>query len=532
MPSFDTGGSAAEELVYDWDMVMLFGMKGEDFHLRGCNKRTFVTSFGGFRTIQRNGRPDIVQNQATRFLHTDRCYMDARGNVNVTLHELRKRLAQASSEALKASCASDCAKEMRAVLEREYVQFTGSDEPCPAHVFSRLVVCSVVKRLQLACGLEAVMKYSSDNSKVIVCVRADRGDLEREADRLNYRLQLKNHPFEALDEETAAGEIDTATYYAKHERATLEECRGLLKRQCDSAEGGADQPMLDPGLFKRALHPEMLAKMRKMGHDSNFSSETGVYFAPYCDFQYGEDQAHMLPLYRHKRDRNDEPSIFSSVDRIRLVTSIIGRHINTESLRTSGMMLDYFPLHDYTVLNDLRKNWVFKKSIHPFPGGHSQPIGAVREYFGEKIGLYFAWLEHYAHALRTPAAAGILFFIMSTSVTDKTTRGVMLIAFGGLVSLWATYYTEGWKRRNAALNLWWGTADFESSEMARPEFVGPMRFSPVTDLPEIQHEDVKSLRRKMAVAFAVVFVMVIAAFFITVSIDLLPKRSPVRTAAP
>ena len=95
-----------------------------------------------------------------------------------------------------------------------------------------------------------------DNSKVIVCVRADRGDLEREADRLNYRLQLKNHPFGTLDEQAAAGEIDTATYYAEHESATLDECRGLLNRQCDSA----DQPMLDPGLFKRALHPEMLPK--------------------------------------------------------------------------------------------------------------------------------------------------------------------------------------------------------------------------------------------------------------------------------
>ena len=60
--------------------------------------------------------------------------------------------------------------------------------------------------------------------------------------------------------------------------------------------------------------------------------------------------------------------------------------------------------------------------------------------------------------------------------------------------------TEKWKRKNAVLNCEWGMANYESIESERPEFVGELRYSPVTDQPEVYYAIGSAVRRKMAMA--------------------------------
>ena len=40
-----------------------------------------------------------------------------------------------------------------------------------------------------------------------------------------------------------------------------------------------------------------------------------------------------------------------------------------------------------------------------------QPLDAVRDYYGVKIGLYFAWLGFYTNLLILPSAAGVFTFL-------------------------------------------------------------------------------------------------------------------------
>ena len=42
---------------------------------------------------------------------------------------------------------------------------------------------------------------------------------------------------------------------------------------------------------------------------------------------------------------------------------------------------------------------------------HYQPLDYIKEYFGVKIGLYFAWLGFYTHMLIFASVAGVLCFI-------------------------------------------------------------------------------------------------------------------------
>ena len=84
-------------------------------------------------------------------------------------------------------------------------------------------------------------------------MRADRNDLRMEADRQNYRLQLRNQPFERIAQD-AIGEVDAATLYQERDPGALAKCRAMLQTQCD----GVAKPELDPGLYRNGGHPAML----------------------------------------------------------------------------------------------------------------------------------------------------------------------------------------------------------------------------------------------------------------------------------
>lgn len=41
----------------------------------------------------------------------------------------------------------------------------------------------------------------------------------------------------------------------------------------------------------------------------------------------------------------------------------------------------------------------------------NQPLDLVNAYYGERVGIYFAWLGHYTKWLTLPAAVGMAVFI-------------------------------------------------------------------------------------------------------------------------
>uniref|UniRef100_A0A8B9RMD7 Anoctamin n=1 Tax=Astyanax mexicanus TaxID=7994 RepID=A0A8B9RMD7_ASTMX len=133
-----------------------------------------------------------------------------------------------------------------------------------------------------------------------------------------------------------------------------------------------------------------------------------------------------------------------------------------------------------------------------------QPIGLIRKYFGEKVGLYFAWLGVYTQMLIPAAIVGVIVFLYGCATVDDnipsmeicdernnitmcplcdracsywklteacgTARASHLfdntatVFFSIFMALWATMFMEHWKRRQMRLNYIWDLTGFEDEE--------------------------------------------------------------------
>ncbi|XP_064636071.1 anoctamin-7-like isoform X3 [Lineus longissimus] len=161
-----------------------------------------------------------------------------------------------------------------------------------------------------------------------------------------------------------------------------------------------------------------------------------------------------------------------------------------------------------------------------------QPLWRIRNYFGEKIGFYFAWSGQLITSLWIPTVFGICIFFYglylsikrniaqnsmavnttSTPLLNGTTPAPdelavvtfsdLLVAklseildvikesfdnvvtpwFSLIICLWGTIFLESWKRKNAVLAYEWDVDSFEYTEPDRAEFYGlKTRPDPVTN---------------------------------------------------
>ncbi len=110
--------------------------------------------------------------------------------------------------------------------------------------------------------------------------------------------------------------------------------------------------------------------------------------------------------------RLQESACFRSVDRMKLIHMIInyggpgGCGLDIYQLIKDNCVLAYGPLHDMVELRDLESLWV---TFFAWPW--EQPFDKVKNYFGEKIGLYFLWLGTYTAWLIPAAIVGFFVWI-------------------------------------------------------------------------------------------------------------------------
>ncbi|GJQ65674.1 hypothetical protein Trydic_g7762 [Trypoxylus dichotomus] len=170
-----------------------------------------------------------------------------------------------------------------------------------------------------------------------------------------------------------------------------------------------------------------------------------------------------------------------------------------------------YPLHD----GDLNQNGCMRKLLFEEWAAVSklvkyQPVDDIKDYFGVKFALYFAWLGFYTHMLIPASIVGLLcplygWFTYRTDILSKDICQLditmcplcdkvctfwklnegctysriahfidnpMTIFFAVFMSVWATIYLELWKRYSAEITHKWGLTGFDlQAEPPRPEYL-------------------------------------------------------------
>ncbi|XP_068195363.1 anoctamin-5b isoform X1 [Antennarius striatus] len=231
---------------------------------------------------------------------------------------------------------------------------------------------------------------------------------------------------------------------------------------------------------------------------------------------------------------NDKDTFFPPSTRNRIVFYILARcpyykegrkdrdKTGIKRLLSNGTYTSAFPLHDcrywkrarnaeceserYNLYNHWARFLCFYKV---------QPLNLIRKYYGEKIGIYFAWLGFYTEMLFFAAVMGVICFtygvlsyddnISSKEICDPNIGGSIVmcplcdkkcpfwklnstclsswqshlfdnegtIFFAIFMGIWVTLFLEFWKRRQARLEYEWDLVDFEEAQQQlqiRPEF--------------------------------------------------------------
>ncbi|XP_076812548.1 anoctamin-7-like isoform X1 [Clavelina lepadiformis] len=266
---------------------------------------------------------------------------------------------------------------------------------------------------------------------------------------------------------------------------------------------------------------------------------------------------------------SDHETYFSNTERARIAWEILQNtvygkkkraELGIERLLSENVFSAAFPLHDGdfkitdpvqdvdpTLLNlrqVLRKYWARWGVWYKY-----QPLDHIRSYFGEKIGIYFAWLGFYTSWLLPVSILGLIVFIVGAALIETNTpanevcssgkKFVMCprcdgcrmwylsstclmtklaylfdnggtVFFAVVMSFWAVFFLEFWKRKNAQLAHHWEVMDFEAEEeRPRPEYnarAPTMALNPVTGVMEPHFPPGQRLRR-IFTGFTILIIM-------------------------
>ncbi|KAI5095678.1 anoctamin-7 [Silurus meridionalis] len=276
----------------------------------------------------------------------------------------------------------------------------------------------------------------------------------------------------------------------------------------------------------------------------------------------------------------DQDNYFTNTQRQRIVYEVLARtvygkrkraEVGVARLLNEGAFKAAFPLHDgpfelpeYGISPDqlnrrqvLYHYWARWSKWYKY-----QPLDHIREYFGEKIALYFAWLGFYTVWLLPAAIVGTLVFVSGIMTMGSNNPAKEICESGGryrmcplcetceswnisdicpmakvgylfdhpgtvffsvFMSFWAVTFLEFWKRKNATLAHHWDCMDFhEEGEPLRPEFAATapaMEENPVTGVKEPYFPEKARLSRMLTGSMVIVIMLfVVMIFLVTVII--------------
>jgi hypothetical protein len=282
----------------------------------------------------------------------------------------------------------------------------------------------------------------------------------------------KKHSLTYMVLKMADAGLQTKMYYSiQHDEVYLK-IRAPMKRflkQCEFCK------------YRMACDPRAVANLLRIG---NQTGPEETHWGP-ISIETDGIQTEIEPyeyIYAPYREEFNDPekmlykkynkSILRGCDRIKLLKDILegqetdgGCDLNIYDLKKEGCILDFFPIHDEVELRDLESRWfVFWQKPK------DTPVGLVKDYFGEKIALFFGFLSWYTSWLFWASFFAFWSWV-DVAYNDDDPDVITAPLFAAFMSVWATLFLDSWRKQQKRLAMEWGTVDIVAEAQPRPAFL-------------------------------------------------------------
>lgn len=538
---------------YDMELVKRVGLKGK-----------LVASsdsiWGDDKANEKNPNVDAT----TRFMNLERGDKDAdkprmSSSESLSLHERRARFAESSSSTLKlpeigGQLANGKSNHSSPLLPMTEPGYDERECSCPRDFYQRAELNTSLFFEDCTRSIDFVLAYKINAHELTEAENAEK-----------RRVFQENLIHQGLEVEFSQKE---QIYFVKI-HAPLE----VLRRYAEILK--LRMPMKEiPGL----------SAVNRSTKSVYSSLKTVCQFFLrniYVDERFFPRRAHRFTAI-YSRDKEylfdiRQDCFFTTAVRSRIVEFILDRQrfpakrqndmaFGIERLVAEGVYCAAYPLHDGEINEEgtmrelLYTNWASVKKWYRY-----QPLDDIKEYFGVKIGLYFAWLGFYTYMLLLASIVGLICFLYSwislrnyVPVQDICLRSnanitmcplcdwcefwnlketcnyakitylidnPSTIFFAVFMSFWATLFLELWKRYSAEITHRWDLTGFDAHEehprpqyLARLEHIEPTRTDYVTNMKE---PTVPFWRMKLPAtvfSFSVVVLLIALAFVALVAV--------------
>ncbi|XP_052128356.1 anoctamin-1 [Frankliniella occidentalis] len=342
-------------------------------------------------------------------------------------------------------------------------------------------------------GLQLEREEAHSNGLVFIKIHAPFNLLRTYAEILKLRMPMKDDLCH-LPKDDKKGAMHWATLYLAQKIPALTEVHAKTNSLLENFNS----------LFHRV--------MSRFYVDEKIFPPKGQRFTAV----YSRDKEYLFDI--------DSPYFFTPAIRSRIIHFILDRKgfstdpkddfaFGIERLIADDVYNAAYPLHDGdlhrpgSMRHLLYTEWAAVRKLLQY-----QPLDYVKEYFGVKIGLYFAWLGFYTHMLFPAAIVGLLCFVYSclTLYSNQPSEDICnekldikmcplcdffcdywelqetclharvtylfdngtTVFFAIVMSFWAATFLELWKRYSAEITHRWDLTGFDvQEEHPRPQYL-------------------------------------------------------------